>query len=97
MTQMMKLFFIWMINGLKKYLLVISIREMTTIVKPKCIHCNKTLPAFGSERKNGKESFGHWKNRTLHKSCFKVYHEKLYLDKYFEKLHLEKQLNQQQK
>ena len=41
--------------------------------KPKCIYCDRPLHAFGSDRKNGMESYGHWQSRTLHKKCLDDY------------------------
>ncbi len=42
------------------------------VEKKKCIYCLKTLPVFGCDRKNGKESYGGWKGRTMHKSVGKM-------------------------
>ncbi len=45
--------------------------KVVKVEKKKCIHCLKTLPVFGCDRKNGKESYGGWKGRTMHKKCWK--------------------------
>ena len=45
----------------------------------KCSYCERTLPKFGIERKNGKEDYGHWKRRHLHKKCYNAYFEFLQL------------------
>ena len=44
------------------------------VEKKSCSHCGKTLPVFGKDRKNGKETFGDWKSRTMHKKCWKETH-----------------------
>ena len=41
--------------------------------KKKCEWCKKTLPVFGIDRKNGKESFGDWSKRKFHKKCYILY------------------------
>jgi len=52
--------------------------ETKTESNYECQYCEKGLVAFGKDRKNGKESYGHWNGRTLHKKCIKKY--KLYLE-----------------
>lgn len=49
--------------------------ELLKDLKRKCCSiCEKTLPAFGVDRKNGVETYGDWKGRTTHKKCQEQYY-----------------------
>ncbi len=41
------------------------------MTKKKCTFCDRTLPVFGSDRLNGKESYPDWNGRAYHKKCYR--------------------------
>jgi len=41
-------------------------------LKPKCMHCNRTMPSFGNARKNGKQFKMDFVNRKYHFKCWKL-------------------------